>query len=80
LGSVANSAFQKEDVIPTWQPILRCEDAPAEMSAVQRELFALAERGELLIEIGHFVDALKQSSEKTLQGISSKYSIGFCCK
>ena len=51
------------------------------MSAVQRELFALAERGELLIEIGNFVDALKQSSEKSLQGISSKYySSGFCLK
>jgi hypothetical protein len=44
------------------------------MSAVQRELFSLAERGELLIEIGHFVSALKHSTEKTLQGITGKYS------
>ena len=43
------------------------------MSALQRELFSLAQSGELLIEIDSFVhEVLMKSIEKALIGLSGK--------
>ncbi len=46
------------------------------MSALQRELFGLAQNGELLIEIKEFVgDILSKSTQKALQGLTGKLLI-----
>lgn len=44
--------------IPIWQPMLKCEENTSEMFVVQKELFLMAARGELLIENNHFVGVL----------------------
>lgn len=56
-------------MFPYWQPLLKCENGPGEMSAIQRELFSQAEKGELLIDIQKFITILQESQEKALKNI-----------
>ena len=59
-------------MFPYWQPLLKCENGPGEMSAIQRELFSQAEKGELLIDIQKFITILQESQEKALKNIQGK--------
>lgn len=45
-------------VIPVWQPVIRCAERMLEMNILQRELFDLATKGDLLIESDIFVSTL----------------------
>lgn len=41
-------------MIPIWQPFVKCEENSEELIVIQKELFALAQEGDLLIEYDHF--------------------------
>ena len=47
-------------MIPIWQPLLKCEENSQELIVIQKELFGLAQRGDLLIEFDQFIAILTE--------------------
>lgn len=56
-------------MVPIWQPLVKCDESAQELIVLQKELFNLASKGELLIEFDHFVGILTDKLQ-----VSGKFS------
>ena len=55
-------------MIPVWQPFVKCEDSPQEMLVIQKELFSLAKKGDLLVEFSQITGIISDRLQ-----LSGKY-------